>query len=136
MAQSISLMQFLIDNPVSNITEEIDIPRLAQAGYKVKISAMTGDQFQEYQKQATAIGRHKKVAFDGKLFNELVVINHTIDPNFKDANMIKAAGCTTPAQLMYKVLKAGEIQELSKQISSLSGFDDDVDSNVEEVKNS
>lgn len=137
MDQSCSLSQFLADNPVAGVVDEIYVsPRFKKAGFKFKISAMTGEQFQAYSQQATAVGRHKKVRFDSKLFNELVVINHTVEPNFKDAAAIKAANCSTPEQYMYRSLLAGEISELSNQISALSGFDEDPEELVDEVKNS
>ena len=128
-------MQFLIDNPVDNLTDEVVVsPRLAKFPFKIK--GMTGPEFSEYQKVSTKIGRHKKVEFDSKIFNEMVVLNHTLEPNFRDAESIKKAGCQTPEQFLYKSLLAGEIAELSQQISSLSGFDRDMEDTVEEAKNS
>ena len=135
--KALTLMQFLLDNPVNNEREEVVVSqRFKDAGFTFTISAMSGEQFSSYQKQATAVGRHKKVNFDSKLFNELVVINHTLNPNFKDTEAVKQAGCASPEQFMYKVLKAGEIIELSNKISVLSGFDSELDDMVDEVKNS
>ena len=132
-----TLTQFLLDNPQLDIREEIYVSeRFKNAGFKFTISAMTGEQFSAYQKEATAIGRHKKVNFDSKRFNELVVINHTVNPNFKDADTIKKAGCQTPEQFLYRSLRAGEVVELANQISRLSVFDTDPEALVDEVKNS
>ena len=130
-----NLMQFLIDNPVDNLTDEVIVSaRLAKFPFKIK--GMTGPEFSEYQKLSTKISRHKKIEFDSKVFNELVVLNHTIEPNFRDAESIKKAGCQTPEQFLYKSLLAGEISELAQQISSLSGFDKEFEDEVEEAKNS
>jgi hypothetical protein len=129
------LLQFLIQNPVDNVTEEVIISQRLKE-FPIKIKAMTGEQFSEYQAAATAIGRHQKASFNSKLFNEMVIINHTVDPNFRDAESIKAAGCLTPEQFLYKSLLAGEISELSAKISSLSGFDTNFDEQVNEAKNS
>lgn len=134
---AVSLTEFLLANPQDEVTEELYISeRFKKAGYKFTISAMTGEQFQEYQQEATAFGRHRKTSFDTKRFNERVVVNHTVTPNFKDADAIKKAGCTTPEQFMYRSLRAGEITELSNRISTLSGFDSDSEALVDEVKNS
>lgn len=134
---ALSLTQFLLDNPQVDITEDVYVAeRFKDAGFKFTISAMSGEQFSAYQKEATAIGRHKKVNFDSKRFNELVVINHTVNPNFKDADTIKKAGCQTPEQFLYRSLRAGEVVELANQISRLSGFDTDPEALVDEVKNS
>jgi hypothetical protein len=130
-----NLMQFLIDNPVDNLTDEVIVSaRLAKFPFKIK--GMTGPEFSEYQKLSTKISRHKKVEFDSKTFNELVVLNHTLEPNFRDAESIKKAGCQTPEQFLYKSLLAGEINELAQQITALSGFDKDIEDTVEEAKNS
>jgi len=130
-----NLMQFLIDNPVDNLTDEVIVSsRLAKFPFKIK--GMTGPEFSEYQKLSTKISRHKKVEFDSKTFNELVVLNHTLNPNFRDAESIKKAGCATPEQFLYKSLLAGEINELAQQITALSGFDKDIEDTVEEAKNS
>lgn len=131
-----SLTEFLAENTVDNITAEVFISeRFKKAGFAFKIKAMNGQEFNTYQKQATAVGRHKKVNFDSALFNELVVLNHTVQPNFKDAETLRAVGCNSPEQFLYSRLKAGEIAELATQISTLSGFDSDQASLVEEVKN-
>lgn len=130
-----ALLEFLIENPVDNLTAEVIVsPRLAKFPFKIK--GMTGPEFAEYQKLSTKIGRKKKVEFDSKKFNELVVLNHTLEPNFRDAESIKKAGCQTPEQFLYKSLLAGEISELSQQISILSGFDKEFEDEVEEAKNS
>lgn len=132
-----TLTEFLAENTVDNLTAEVFISeRFKKAGFAFTIKAMSGQEFNAYQKQATAVGRHKKVNFDSALFNELVVINHTVEPNFKDAATLKAVGCATPEQFLYSRLKAGEIAELATQISTLSGFDSDQASLVEDVKNS
>lgn len=129
------LLEFLVQNPVDNVTEEIIVSaRLKEFPFKIK--AMTGQEFSEYQKLATAFGKKKKVSFDTATFNEQVVLNHTVEPNFRDAESIKSAGCLTPEQFMYRSLLAGEISELANKISVLSGFDSDIEESVEEAKNS
>lgn len=129
------LLQFLIENPVDNLTDKVVVSaRLANFPFTIK--AMTGPEFSEYQKAATRIGRHKKVDFDSRLYNELVVLNHTVEPNFRDAESIKKAGCSTPEQFLYKSLLAGEIAELANKISDLSGFDRDAEETIDEAKNS
>lgn len=130
-----TLLDFLVENPVDEITSEVIVSaRLAK--YPFKIRAMTGPEFSEYQRLATKIGKNKKVDFNSTLFNEKTVINHTVEPNFKDVEALKRVGCTTPEQFLYKTLLAGEIAELAQQISSLSGFDRDMEETIEEAKNS
>lgn len=130
-----TLSQFLVQNPVENLTSKVVVSNRL-AGYPFTIKAMTNSEFSEYQKLSTLAGRHGKVDFNARRFNELVVINQTIEPNFKDAEVLKQAGCTTPEQFLNKSLLAGEIAELAQQISMLSGFDRDMEDTVEEAKNS
>jgi hypothetical protein len=137
-----SLQEFLNVNPVDNVTADVAISdRFKDKDgnmLKFKIKAMTNDEFEEIRKAAASISTKKgkrSISFDTKRFNELVVINNTIDPNFKDAESIKKLGCITPEQYLNKVLLAGEIVELSQQIQTLSGFELEIDELVEEAKN-
>ena len=130
-----ALLDFLVENPVDDVTEQVVISqRLAKFPFTIK--AMSGTEFSAYQKRATKYSKSKKVEFDSKLFNEQVVINHTVEPNFRDAEAIKKAGCLTPEQFLYRSLLAGEIAELAERISALSGFDADIEAVVDEAKNS
>jgi hypothetical protein len=130
-----NLTQFLIENPVDNLTDTVIVSaRLAKFPFKIK--GMSGTEFADYQKLATRISRKNKgIEFDTKIFNELVVINNTVEPNFKDAETLKKANCLSPEQFLYKSLLAGEIAELAQRISALSGFDKTLEEEVEDAKN-
>lgn len=128
------LLNFLIENPVDDVTDKVIVSKRLEK-FPFVIRAMSGPEFSDYQRAATQVGKKKKVDFNSKLFNELVVLNHTVEPNFRDAETIKKAGCTTPEQFLYKSLLAGEIAELSNRISALSGFDADMEETIEEAKN-
>lgn len=65
----------------------------------------------------------------------LIVKNHVIDPDFKDAEMLKQCGCSTPEQFISDKLLIGEQQKLQEAILTLSGFDTDLKSEIEEAKN-
>lgn len=132
------LMDFLVSNPTENLTEEIIVSDRFKDGeeiLKFKIKAVSPEDFSDLQKQCTKVGKKGKVNFDSKMFNEQLVINYTVDPNFRDAESIKKAGCMTPEQLLNKVLLAGEVATLVEEISALSGFDRDLESLREEAKN-
>lgn len=128
------LSQFLIENPVEGITDEVIISN--RIPFKFKIKGMSGEDFAQYRKQAVKINaKTQNASFDSKLLTELMVINNTIEPDFRNAADIEAAGCHTPAQYLYKVLLAGEIEELSQRIQKLSGLNVDLEEKVEEAKN-
>lgn len=132
------LIDFLVSNPIENLTEEIIISdRFKVDGeiLKFKIKAVSPDEFSDLQKQCTKVGKKGKVNFDSKMFNDQLIINYTVEPNFKDADAIKKAGCMTPEQLLNKVLLAGEVATLVEEISTLSGFDKDLETLREDAKN-
>jgi 6-phosphogluconate dehydrogenase len=129
-----ALLDFLVENPVANETEQVEIlPRLK--GMPFTIGIMDSKQFNEYTQAATTFRKGKKVDFQSGKLNMQAVINHTVDPNFKDAEAIKKAGCVTPEQFLNKVLKAGEIANLAERIFALSGFNQNMDDAVDEAKN-
>ncbi len=132
------LTDFLLNNTVENLTEEVIVSdRIKVDGeiLKFKIKAVNPEEFSGLQKQCTKVGKKGKVNFDSKMFNEQLIINYTVDPNFKDAEFVKKAGCMTPEQLVNKVLLAGEVAILVEEISALSGFDKDLEELREEAKN-
>lgn len=137
-----ALQEFLNTNPVDNLTAEVPISnRFTDKDGKLlkfKIKAMTNDEFEEIRKSSTKVDMRKgkrSVDFNSKKFNMQLVINHTIDPDFKNAESIKKVGCATPDQYLNKVLLSGEIAELAQQIQALSGFETDMEDLVEEAKN-
>jgi hypothetical protein len=134
-----TLQEFLNSHPVDNLIEEVIVsPRFKDSEgnvLKFKIKAMTNQKFDELRKRYTRVGKGRKVEFDAQGFNNAVVIEHTLDPDFKDAASIEKVGCATPEQYLNKVLLAGEIAKLVEEIQKISGFDVDMDVLVEEAKN-
>lgn len=130
-----ALQQFLTKNSVDNLTEEVCLGgRLKD--FKFKIKAMTGNQYNDYQTLCIENANSpKKRRFNTKKFNELIVVNCVIEPNFKDADWIKELGVMDATGAMYKTLLAGEITTLAEAALKLSGFDRDLDEEMEEVKN-
>jgi len=129
-----TLLDFLADNPVDALTFEVVLSdRLKD--FKFKIRPISGKEFAKYSKECRKIGKKGKVDFDSDRFNMLVILNHTIEPDFRNVKALDKAKCQTPEDFINKTLLAGEIAELSQQITARSGFDQDVSELVEEVKN-
>lgn len=130
-----ALQQFLTKNTVENLVEEVILAgRLKD--FKFKIKALTGNQYNDYQ--ALCIenpNSPKKRRFNIKKFHELIVVNSVIEPNFKDANWLKELNVPDATSAMYKTLLAGEISELAERSLKLSGFDRDIEEDIEEIKN-
>lgn len=134
-----SLTDFLIAHPVENVTKEVPVSKRLKDEkgelYKFTIKPMLQDEYLNYQEACTNIDPKGKVKFNTKKFNQLLVINHTVDPDFRNAEFIQKLGCTRPEQAMNKVLLSGEIQNLAEQIRIASGFADSLDDLVNDVKN-
>ncbi|MFV0401110.1 MAG: phage tail assembly chaperone [Oscillospiraceae bacterium] len=132
------LLDFLTENPVNDL-EETSVISERLKNFPFTYRVVSNDEFTQYQKDAnrpTGKGRNRTLEYNSKLFNELVVLNHTMEPNFKDAAAIKKAQCNTPTQLLNRSLLAGEVAELSQRILTLSGFEQEIDDLVDEAKNS
>ena len=137
------LKDFLLEN-ADVITKEVEVavsPRFKDKDgnlLKFKIRPMSGDEFGKYQKQCTTLnvmGKKKETSFDSGKFNVMCIVNHCVDPSFKEADFLKGLGVQTPEQAVSKVLLAGEIVELGNQISKISGFDVDINEEIENAKN-
>ncbi|MEC0234462.1 XkdN-like protein [Paenibacillus kribbensis] len=134
-----SLQEFLNANLVDGITDEVAVShRFMDKDEKpllFTIKAMTDVEFNDLRKACTAIKKGRKVEFDSQRFNLQTVIRHTVNPNFRDAESLKKLGCASAEEYVQKVLLAGEIATLSQKISSLSGFDIEMEDLVDEAKN-
>ena len=131
-----ALQQFLLENPVDNVVNNVVVSdRLKNFPFTIK--AITSAEYNQYQSICIENPNSpKKRKFNTKKFNELIVLNHTTEPNFKDADWLKAAECVDSSRLINKTLLAGEVTELAQQIMKLSGFDnEDLEEEVEEAKN-
>ena len=133
------LLDFLTENPVDNVTCEFVIgDRFKDKNgsfMKFKARAMTSKEYASYQKQALKVSNKGKSEFDLARYYELIVINQTLDPNFKDAEAISKASCARPEEFLNKVMLAGEIDTLADKIIKASGFNVDVEELREEAKN-
>ena len=130
-----NLQQFLLENPVDNVTQEIVLSgRLKD--FKFKVRAITGKEYSDYQARCIENPNSpKKRRFNTKKFNELIVANCVVEPNFKDPEWLKELGVADATSAIYKTLLAGEITDLAERALRLSGFDRDVEEEMDEVKN-
>lgn len=132
-----TLSDFLIDDlKAIEDVEEITLS-LRLKDYKFKIKPISRKDFNKYKKECRTL-KKKQVIFDDTAFDEKIILKGCVEPNFMDTEFIEKAGCRTPGELINKVLKAGEVQDLVNKITELSGFDEDVEDIeelVEEAKN-
>lgn len=126
------LEKFLELPDVTDIEEEVFVSeRLG----KFKVRAMTATEHGEYMKRAKGKVSKNEVDFDIGKFNLLIVAGQTVYPDFSNADLLAKAKCNTPIEFIQRKLKAGEISELAGKICEISGFDRDINEDVEEAKN-
>ena len=100
-----------------------------------KIRSLTQEENAAIIKAAT---RQKKVdgqwqdSIDANELSARTVVEATIFPDFRSAELCEKYGTTDPVQVPGKMLLAGEFARLIDAVSKLSGFDKSLD---EEAKN-
>lgn len=115
--------------------KDVEIKRLSKLlGEKTifKIKAIDGAKYADIQRMAVdydSMGKIKDI--DNFKLQVLTVIEGTIDPNFKNKQLLEHYSCTTPEDLVRKLLLAGEIVDLANEIAALSGFETE----IEDIKN-
>lgn len=134
-----ALQQFLLNSNVKDLKKTVNLGgRLSE--YPITIRALDGDKYNTFQQMCVENPNSpKKRRFNSKKFNELVCIECLTDPSMKDAEFLQAArekGIVDSTGLLYHCFLAGEIALIAEQALKLSGFDRDVEEEVDEVKNS
>lgn len=131
-----SIMQFLADNPITDITRDVRISGRLE-DFTMKVKALTGRQYNDFQtlclENSTS---NKKRKFNTKKFQELIVTSCLVDPNLKDVDFLKKLGVTLPEEAIYRCFLAGEIAQIAEAILKVSGFSEEIEVLEDEVKNS
>lgn len=124
-----TLMDFLLAHPVEGQEENVVVSeRLKEQPFVIR--AVTAEEMDRYQRRC-----RRNREFDGGAFQMLLIINHCIAPDFRSVEALEQSGCATPEALVQYVLKAGEIAALTKAICRFSGFDGEIRTLANEVKN-
>jgi len=129
------LVSFLAETPISELEQTVTISGRLSA-FTFKIKPMSSNQFYTYQQIATTMGKDKNIKFNTGRFNELIILNHVVDPNFRNASTLESAGVNTPQEFLNKFFLAGELVELADKITEISGFNQTEQELEDEVKNS
>lgn len=127
-----SLEDFLALPDVDNITDEVFVSKRLGT---FKVKAMTADEHSNYQKRARGKIKKDGVDFDNTKFNLLICAGQIVEPDFNNAELLKKTNCSTGADLIKKKLLAGEIATLADKICQISGFDSDLQEDIDEAKN-
>lgn len=108
------------------------LSKLLGTDAKVTIQAVEGDLFSGLS--ASGLDDNGEVDY-GRAFstNAKIAAAGIVDPNLKDEALLKHLGVATPADAAKKIFK-GEINRISTEITTLSGFNDE-ETTDKEVKN-
>jgi len=134
-----TLQEFLNANQVDNITKEVIVSERFKDEngniFKFKIKPISQKELGILRNKHTSYSKKGKLIVDSPALTADLVINCTIEPNFKDSKSINSLGVVTSEQYIDKVLLAGEITILEQAIMNISGFGQDMSELIEQVKN-
>lgn len=134
-----SLQEILNLNVVDNITHYVEISnRLKDKNgdnLKFKIRPISFEELNRLKRKSTFIDKNGQAIIDEGKLNTLCIIESTLEPSFKDIKSMEKLNINTPEQYLNKVLLAGEIERLIKEILVISGFMESIDELVCDIKN-
>lgn len=130
-----TLEDYLAAHTVEGETENIVLCERLK-GFEFTIGSMTKEEHAKYIDQCLGRAKNGKIVKQNmKLFEELVVLNHCIYPDFKSVTFISKVNALTPQEAISKTLKSGEISALSTAIMKFNGFDNDFETYRKKAKN-
>lgn len=114
---------------------EKEIFKLSERLDKCKIRSLTNEELDNIKRKCRVVNKKGEVLdFNDSRFQRLICSTGTIEPNFNNEELIKYAKVVNGEGLVEKILKPGEIDRLSKRIIKLSGFNDDIEEEIESTK--
>ena len=115
------LDDFLNLNDVSEIKKTIKV-NIGGKDLDIVIRAITEAEHTEFQRRSNVINKNK-ITFDSGKYSNLVLEACIVEPNFKDAEFLKKAGCVSATEFINKKFPAGVVSDISQKIQELSGFE-------------
>lgn len=119
----------------TEIESEVFIKRL---NVHFRIKAIDGKTINKLRDQAThyvGSGSKRKAQLNDEEFNGLLIAAGCLSPDFSNEKLIAKYGARDASDCVQKALLAGEIIALQEALLRLSGFEDNVDEEIDEIKN-
>lgn len=137
------LQAFFAQNVKADITEDVVVSvRFKDKENKPlpwKLRSMTEAENEEIRKSATKRVKGKNGAYtsetDPTEYLAKLVVSSVLFPNLKDQELQNSYGVRGADSLLRKMLLPGEYAGLVQKVQEINGFDKDINSLVEEVKN-
>ena len=118
-----------------NVADEVEEIYVNKRLGKFKVKPMTIDKHKEFQDRCKGRINKDGVSFDQAKFNLLIIENQVIEPNFSNAEFLSKAGFTNPREFIKAKFKPGEVLEIAQKVCQISGFETDINEDIEEAKN-
>lgn len=126
------LDDFLNLTDVSEIKKTIKI-NIGNKELELTIRPITENEHVEFQRRSNVFSKNK-VSFDAGKYSNLILEACIIEPNFRDAEFLKKAGCISAVEFINKKFPAGVVSDIAQKIQELSGFES-YDVEIENAKN-
>ena len=98
-----------------------------------RIRALTQDENARISKQSMRLvkgGKRGEKELDAETYSNRIVVEATVEPDFRSEEMCKAYGVVDPLDVPGRMLYAGEYNTLMDAIMKLSHFGDDLEDDV------
>lgn len=131
-----SLSAFL--NPVKTENKEVIISdRFQENGKPVPfvIRPVTQAENEELMKKHRKVDKQGVEIFNRIQYNQELTAAAVVEPPLNNAELQKCYGVLGASKLLSVMLYAGEYATLLEEIQKLSGFDTDINDDIEEAKN-
>ena len=126
------LDDFLGLTNVSEIREEIKV-NLGGKELTLSVRPITEEEHTSWQKMCNNISKNK-VTFDTKKYNELILQNCIVEPDFSNAEFLDKVKCVDSLDFLNKKFPSGVISNITEGIQKLSGFES-YEMEIETAKN-
>lgn len=116
-ADTPSVLEVLLGGSIPNVEKE-----LPTASYKVdRLSALAGHDV-VFQLKALPYGKVHDIERFTQDVDVNILLAGCVEPNLKDERLQEKFGGATPADVVKRMLLAGEITDLSQAVEKLSGY--------------
>lgn len=122
-------------------TTDIKIKSLSRKAEKdvfFTVKELSMDEFKKISDFATKKKRHGVSETNEVEVALNTILKSVVQPNFKDEKLLEYYEVETPKELVKKLLKAGEIMEVYREIEKVSGYnqdEEDEEKEEEDIKN-
>lgn len=116
-------------------TKKIKVKSLSKKAGKdifFTVKEHTMDEFKKISDLATTKKRHGITETDEVKVAIDTILKSVVEPNFRDEKLLEYYEAETPKELVKKLLKAGEIMEVYREIEKVSGYNQDEDEQEKE----